>query len=281
MHILQNSSLVSNPNTECSSPTPHECPANSLDETGGTPLRYVLQNHLGTGTSGSVYCAWDSKLGQKVALKMLNVSALSEQHLLLREVKLARDLRHPGIVGIHDLADYNGQPCISMEYVDGVTLRDVLVVDKRIPDDRLVNWAVQICSALACAHKNRIVHCDLKPENVLLDNTDRIRLTDFGLAIHLHSYSLDGRCGGTPLYMSPEQRQGLPVDARTDIYSMGLILFEATVGRRATAAEMDRGAAIALNKSLKHAPRFSEASDHKISCVFCERPISIGRRGDA
>jgi serine/threonine-protein kinase len=181
---------------------------------------------------GEVYRADDLKLGQPVALKFLpeevdrDPARLTQLHT---EVRMARQVSHPNVCRVYDVAEFNGQTFLSMEYVDGEDLSSLLRRVGRFPEDRATELARQICAGLAAAHERGVVHRDLKPANIMLDGNGKIRITDFGLA---------GAAGetiraGTPAYMAPEQLAGAEVTPRSDIYSLGLVLYEMYTGRRA------------------------------------------------
>jgi tRNA A-37 threonylcarbamoyl transferase component Bud32 len=200
----------------------------------GTVLdgRYRIVGRLGRGGMGEVYRADDLKLGQPVALKFLPESVdrdpvrLTQLHT---EVRLARQVSHPNVCRVYDVGEYEGHTFLSMEYVDGEDLSTLLRRIGRFPQDRAIELARQICAGLAAAHDRGIVHRDLKPANIMLDGSGRIRITDFGLA----GASGETIRAGTPAYMAPEQLAGTEVTPRSDVYSLGLVLYELFTGRRA------------------------------------------------
>jgi hypothetical protein len=194
--------------------------------------RYRIVGRLGRGGMGEVYRADDLKLAQQVALKFLpsdvdhDPARLTQLHT---EVRMARQVSHPNVCRVYDIDELDGHTFISMEYVDGEDLASLLRRVGRFPEDRAGEIARQLCAGLAAAHQRDVVHRDLKPANVMLDGTGRVRITDFGLA---------GAAGeqiraGTPAYMAPEQLAGQEVTARSDIYSLGLVLYEIFTGQRA------------------------------------------------
>jgi serine/threonine-protein kinase len=181
---------------------------------------------------GEVYRADDLRLGQPVALKFLPESVdrdpvrLTQLHT---EVRLARQVSHPNVCRVYDVGEYEGHTFLSMEYVDGEDLSTLLRRIGRFPQDRAIELARQICAGLAAAHDRGVVHRDLKPANIMLDGNGRIRIADFGLA----GASGETIRAGTPAYMAPEQLAGAEVTPRSDVYSLGLVLYEMFSGRRA------------------------------------------------
>jgi Protein kinase domain len=194
--------------------------------------RYRIVGRLGKGGMGEVYRADDLRLGQQVALKFLPESVDDDPARLTQlhtEVRMARQVSHPNVCRVYDAAEYEGHTFLSMEYVDGEDLASLIRRVGRFPQDRALELARQICAGLAAAHDRGVVHRDLKPANLMLDGNGRIRITDFGLA---------GATGevlraGTPAYMAPEQLAGGEVTPRSDVYALGLVLYELFTGRRA------------------------------------------------
>ena len=202
----------------------------------GTKLaeRYRIVSMLGRGGMGEVYRADDLRLGQTVALKFLPKELASDSKRLEyfhQEVKLARQISHPNICRVYDIGEVNGQHFLSMEYIDGEDLKTLLHRIGRLPKDKGVQIARQLCSGLSAAHAKGVVHRDLKPANVMIDGQGQVRITDFGLA----TVSADGEnvigMSGTPAYMAPEQLLRGQSSVRSDIYSLGLILFEVFTGK--------------------------------------------------
>src|SRR5688500_16925825 len=200
----------------------------------GTVLgnRYRIVGRLGRGGMGEVFRADDLKLGQPVALKFLppevdrDPSRLTQLHT---EVRMARQVSHPNVCRVYDIDEVEGHTFLSMEYVDGEDLAALLRRIGRFPQDRGLEIAYQICAGLAAAHERRVVHRDFKPANVMVDSAGRVRITDFGLA----GISGESIRAGTPAYMAPEQLAGGEVTARSDIYALGLVLYELFTGKRA------------------------------------------------
>ncbi len=198
--------------------------------------RYRIIERLGRGGFGEVYRADDLKLGQAVALKFLPADVDKDPARLTQlhtEVRMARQVSHPNVCRVYDIDEVEGHTFISMEYVDGEDLASLLRRIGRFPQDRALAISRQVCAGLAAAHDCGIVHRDLKPANVMLDATGKVRLADFGLA------GLAGESvrAGTPAYMAPEQLAGREVTTRSDIYALGLVLYEIFTGQRALDAQ--------------------------------------------
>ncbi|MHC5210426.1 MAG: protein kinase domain-containing protein [Planctomycetota bacterium] len=209
--------------------------------TTGTVLagRYRIVSLLGRGGMGEVYRADDLVLGEQVALKFLPVEAAAQPEYaerFLGEVRIARQVGHPNVARVHDIGEADGRPFLSMEYVDGEDLSVLLKRIGRLPAEKAVEIARQICEGLHAIHERGILHRDLKPANVMLDGQGRVRLTDFGLAGFATRGPQD-RIAGTPAYMSPEHITGDEVTVRSDVYSLGLVLYEVFTGRRAFEAK--------------------------------------------
>jgi hypothetical protein len=194
--------------------------------------RYRTVGRLGRGGMGEVYRADDLKLGQPVALKFLpadvdrDPARLTQLHT---EVRMARQVSHPNVCRVYDIDEVDGQTFLSMEYVDGEDLASLLRRVGRFPEERALALARQICAGLAAAHERGVVHRDFKPANVMIDGAGNARITDFGLA----GVSGESIRAGTPAYMAPEQLAGGEVTARSDIYALGLVLYELFTGQRA------------------------------------------------
>ncbi|HEV3329727.1 MAG TPA: serine/threonine-protein kinase [Bryobacteraceae bacterium] len=204
----------------------------------GTVLgqRYRVVSLLGRGGMGEVYRANDLLLAQTVALKFLPVQLTSDESTLARfrnEVRIARQVSHPNVCRVYDIGEAEGSTYLSMEYVDGEDLASLLRRIGRLPPDKALEIARQLCAGLAAAHDKGVVHRDLKPGNIMLDGQGQLRITDFGLA-GVAGEVKDIR-SGTPAYLSPEQRSGQEVTARSDIYALGVVLHEVFTGKRPSA----------------------------------------------
>lgn len=195
--------------------------------------RYRIIGLLGRGGMGEVYRADDLRLGQPVALKFLPAGVADDPVRLAQfhnEVRTARQISHRNVCRVYDINEADGRIFLSMEYVDGEDLSVLLRRIGRFPQDKAVEIARQLCAGLAAAHEQGVVHRDLKPANVMLDSEGRVRITDFGLA-GLASDVQDVRAG-TPAYMAPEQLAGREVSVRSDLFALGLVLFEVFTGKR-------------------------------------------------
>jgi serine/threonine-protein kinase len=197
--------------------------------------RYRIIGLLGEGGMGEVYRATDLTLGQSVALKFLPEAAAGNARLLERfhgEVRVARQVSHPNVCRVYDIGECEGLPFISMEFVDGEDLCTLLQRIGRLPSDKALDTARKICAGLAAAHSRGVIHRDLKPQNIMMNRRGEILIMDFGLAaIADHLEGSEAR-NGTPGYMSPEQLRGAEVTAKSDIYALGLVLYELFTGKR-------------------------------------------------
>jgi len=197
--------------------------------------RYRIVGLLGRGGMGEVYRADDLELGQSVALKFLPERVAANPTELARfrnEVKLARQIAHPNVARIYDIGEADGHVFLSMEYIDGEDLASVLRRMGRPSTDKALEISRQLCLGLAAAHDAGVLHRDLKPANVMIDGRGRVRITDFGLAGLMEELEQKQELAGTPAYMAPEQLAGGTVSARSDVYSLGLILYEVFTGKR-------------------------------------------------
>jgi serine/threonine-protein kinase len=197
--------------------------------------RYRLDAQIGAGGMSTVYKAFDINLERRVAIKLLHreMSADSDQlERFRREARAVAQLSHPHIVGVIDAGEDENRPYIVFEYVEGETLKDRIRRLGRLPVDESLAYAIEIARALGSAHAHEIVHRDVKPQNVLIDPEGSAKVTDFGIARSLRDDGLtaDGRVLGTTDYVSPEQALGHDVDGQSDIYSLGVVLFEMLTG---------------------------------------------------
>jgi len=217
---------------------------------------YRIVRMLGRGGMGEVYLARDRGLGRKVALKVIRPGAIGDQGAVakfLREARITAKFNHPHIVTVYGAGEWEGRPYVALEYLEGQTLRERMV-EQRLGLRETVRLGIAIAEALAEAHRNHVLHRDLKPENVFLPRDGRVRVVDFGLAQRWsasdtapamldhdsderdaadsgRAASDEGLIVGTPDYMAPEQWKGLPCTPATDVWALGLILYELLTGR--------------------------------------------------
>jgi Protein kinase domain len=217
--------------------------------------RYDILGEAGHGSMGNVYKARDRETGEIVALKLLKPEIASDQTMMERfknELLFARKITHKNVCRVHEFNRIGGIAYTSMEFVEGESLRSVLNRFGGLPVRKAIDLVGQICSGLKEAHAQGIVHRDLKPENVMIDAQGNVKIMDFGIARSMEAVTrLTGSMVGTPAYMAPEQVGGKPVDYRTDIYSLGLMMYEIFTGTQAFQA--DNAVAVAL-KQMREAP---------------------------
>ena len=197
--------------------------------------RYRLDAQIGAGGMSTVYRAFDMTLERQVAVKLMHREIASDSDQLerfRREARSVAQLSHPHIVGVIDAGEEDGRPYIVLEYVEGETLKDRIRRMGRLPIDEAIAYSIEIARALGAAHGQAIVHRDIKPQNVLVDEEGSAKVTDFGIARSLEEEGLtaDGRVLGTTDYVSPEQALGHDVDGQSDIYSLGVVLYEMLTG---------------------------------------------------
>ena len=212
--------------------------------------RYRIQRRVGSGGMADVYCAEDSQLGRQVALKVLHRRFARDRVFVerfRREASAAAGLQHPHVVGVFDRGEWDGTYYIAMEYLPGRSLKDVVREDAPLSQERTIAYGIQILQAAAFAHKRGVIHRDFKPHNVIVGSDDRLKVTDFGIARAGASEMTEtGSIMGTAQYLSPEQAQGQRVDAPSDIYSIGVILWEMLTSQVPFAGES------AVSIALKH-----------------------------
>ena len=210
--------------------------------TPGTVLsdRYRIIGLLGRGGMGEVYRADDLKLGQPVALKFLPPALAQDsvrRERFFAEVRITRQLSHPNICRVYDIGEVEGRHFLSMEYIDGEDLASLMKRIGHLSNEKALDIARQLVAGLSVAHERGVLHRDLKPANIMLDGHGRVRITDFGLAIAAGDESQAEEIAGTPAYMAPEQLAGKGATVRSDIYSLGLILYEIYTGKKAFKAK--------------------------------------------
>src|SRR5215475_1385005 len=200
--------------------------------------RYRLVSLLGRGGMGEVYRADDLTLDQPVALKFLPAGVAADSDRLAQfhaELRTARQVSHKNVCRLYDLGEHEGRRFLTMEYVDREDLATLLRRIGRLPQDKAVDIARQLCAGIAAAHDRGVLHRDLKPANVMIDGDGNVRITDFGLAVAAGDVTASR--AGTPQYMAPEQLNGGAATVKSDIYALGLVLFEMFTGKRAFEAK--------------------------------------------
>ena len=207
-----------------------------LEEGSTLAERYRIERKLGSGGMGAVYLAQDQKLSEPVALKVIAGIGLLDPaatERLRREASAARKISHSNVVRLHDLGESQGLLFLSMEYVNGQSVADLLSRHGTLSIAQVRDITAQMLDGLAAAHAAGVIHRDLKPANVLLDEHQRVKIIDFGLARlpHLEGMTTTGVIVGTPEYMAPEQIRGGGIDSRTDIYALGALLYHMLCGR--------------------------------------------------
>jgi eukaryotic-like serine/threonine-protein kinase len=216
--------------------------------------RYRLLNRIGSGGMADVWCAEDTQLGRKVALKVLHERFAQDREFVerfRREASAAAGLQHPNVVNVFDRGEFDGTYYIAMEYVEGASLKDL--IGRGMSVGEAIEVTRQVLTAARFAHAHGIIHRDLKPHNVLVDGEGRATVTDFGIArAGASEITQTGSVMGTAQYLSPEQAQGLEVTTRSDLYSIGVLLYEALTGR--VPFEGDSAVAVAL-KQVSEPPR--------------------------
>ncbi|HVS88765.1 MAG TPA: tetratricopeptide repeat protein [Candidatus Acidoferrum sp.] len=254
------------------------------EELVGTLLaeRYEILELLGQGGMGAVYKARDTELERLVALKLIRADLASNPEILRRfkqELILAREVTHRNVIRIFDLGQAKGFKFITMEFVEGRDLRVVLRERGKLPPDETVRIIAQVCRALESAHAAGVVHRDLKPQNIMLDAKDRVYVMDFGIAHSLETPGMTqtGALMGTPEYMSPEQAKGIKVDARSDLFALGIIFYEMLTG--ISPYKADTALATLLKRTQERPPPLVEVdptipkaiSDVVMKCLEIDR----------
>src|SRR5918911_3844387 len=197
--------------------------------------RYRIQRRIGSGGMADVYCAEDSQLGREVAIKVLHRRFSRDREFVerfRREAQAAAGLQHPNVVSVYDRGAYDGTYYIAMEYLPGRSLKQLIRQEAPVDPIRAIDITVQILRAARFAHRRGVIHRDLKPHNVIVDDSGNAKVTDFGIARAGASEMTEtGSIMGTAQYLSPEQAQGNAATSQSDLYSIGIILYELLTGR--------------------------------------------------
>jgi serine/threonine protein kinase len=222
--------------------------------------RYQIIEKLGSGGMGKVYKVLDKEVNAKVALKLVKPEIAADEKTIERfrnELKMARDIGHKNVCRMYDLNREKGSYYITMEYVSGEELKGMIRMMGQLSAGKAISIAKQVCEGLAEAHRLGVVHRDLKPQNIMIDKEGNARIMDFGIARSLKAKGITekGLIIGTPEYMSPEQAEGKGIDHRSDIYSLGIILYEMVTGREPFEGETPLGIAMKHKSEIPKDPR--------------------------
>jgi serine/threonine-protein kinase len=257
--------------------------------------RYRLIAPAGSGGMSVVYKAQDLALGRVVAVKLLHQSLTSDSEFLRRfqkEAHAVANMSHPNIVTVHDIGQDGRRYYIVMEYIEGWTLKQAIgrqgeIIGVPLALERTLDLSIQICAGIGYAHRSNLVHCDVKSQNVLVTRDGRVKVTDFGIARAMSETSLyqSGAVWGTPQYFSPEQAAGEPPSPASDVYSIGVIIFEMLTGRLPFEADSQTGLAlkhmrVAPPKVSQLNPAVPEQMEQIVSKVLSKEPSGRYRTAD-
>lgn len=193
--------------------------------------RYELLNIIGEGGMGKVYRAYDNLLKREIAIKILELEGKNMVEILEREALITANLTHPFIVSMFDVGEIRGKPFIAMEFVEGRSLKDVMM-EKIFGEEEIIKLALDLLSALSYAHSKGVIHRDIKPSNILITSSGHPKLADFGIAKAFHlPWKFDEERIGSPSYMAPEVIEGSKYDHRADLFSTGVVLYEMLCGK--------------------------------------------------
>jgi serine/threonine protein kinase len=232
--------------------------------------RFTIVRTLGRGAQGSVYLAHDPHLERQVAIKSIGTGASPDQiRRLLQEARVVSQFSHPNIVTLHDAIEHDGGHYLVLEYVDGLTLAQLLRRDKRLEKNRALNIAMQIADGLTYAHGKQVIHRDIKPANIMIAAGDTARIMDFGIAATTGDTETAATMQGTPRYMAPERLRGNLASAGADVFSLGLVLYEMLTGRPAVSGAnlyevMHKIANEPFQPPSRLAPEIDEELDHVV-----------------
>ena len=257
--------------------------------------RYRLIDRIGSGGMSVVYRAQDLSLGRIVAIKILNENMTDDEGFLRRfqrEAHAAANLSHPNIVTVHDIGQDGNRHYIVMEYIDGRTVKQLVRLQNQqgqpLPVSRVLDLAIQICAGIGYAHRANLVHCDVKSQNILVTRDDRVKVADFGIARALSEatqHTSDSQIWGTPHYFSPEQAAGQMASPASDVYAIGVVMFELLTGRLPFVAETHT--ALALKHMHEPPPRASDLNplvppqlDQIVRTVMSKEPAARYRTAD-
>jgi serine/threonine-protein kinase len=257
--------------------------------------RYRVIDRIGSGGMSVVYRAQDLSLGRIVAVKVLHENLTDDEGFLRRfqrEAHAAANLSHPNIVTVHDIGQDNNRHYIVMEFVDGRTLKQLVRLQNQqgrpLTVGQALDLAIQICAGIGYAHRANLVHCDVKSQNILVTRDDRVKVADFGIARAISEatqHTVDSQIWGTPHYFSPEQAAGLTATPASDVYAIGVVLFELLTGRLPYLAETHT--ALALKHMHEPPPRASDINplipqqlDQILWKVLSKEPAARYRTGD-
>lgn len=229
--------------------------------------RYEIVAELGRGAMGLVYKATDPNIGRLVALKTMRLDVHGIEHAEMsrrfrQEARAAGTLNHPNIVTIYDAHEVDGLFYIAMEYIDGETLQAMMLERKALPTEKVIGYTKQICAGLDYAHAKGIIHRDIKPANMMITPQETVKIMDFGIAKTGAGLTSDGRVLGTPSYMSPEQVRGRPIDGRSDLFGLGVMLYEMVTGEKPFTGETITTIIYKIVNEQPIAPRDLDATVH-------------------